>query len=84
MPEIDYSVLRSLTAREIIRALIQDGFSLAAQKGSHQRYRHADGRRVTVTYHSPGATFVPKTLRSMVEEQARWSVADLKRLKLVK
>lgn len=84
MSDIDYSVLRSLSAREIIRALIQDGFALTAQKGSHQRYRHSDGRRVTVTYHSPGATFVPKTLRSMIEEQARWNAADLRRLKLIK
>jgi predicted RNA binding protein YcfA (HicA-like mRNA interferase family) len=47
---------RSLTAREIISALIRDGFSLHNQRGSHQRYRHADGRRVTVTYHRPGET----------------------------
>jgi predicted RNA binding protein YcfA (HicA-like mRNA interferase family) len=39
---IDYSQLRSLTAREIITALIRDGFFLRAQAGSHQRYRHPD------------------------------------------
>jgi predicted RNA binding protein YcfA (HicA-like mRNA interferase family) len=52
---------RSLTAREIISALIRDGFSLHNQRGSHQRYRHADGRRVTVTYHRPGDTFPMST-----------------------
>src|SRR2546421_1773952 len=43
---IDYTKLRNLTARDIIAALIKDGFSLRHQKGSHQRYRHPDGRRV--------------------------------------
>jgi hypothetical protein len=33
---IDYSQLRSLTARELIGALIRDGFFLRAQVGSHQ------------------------------------------------
>jgi len=81
---IDYSKLRSLTAREIISGLIRDGFILRSQSGSHQRYRHLDGRRVTVSFHRPGDTFDPKTLRSMIELQARWTEADLRRLGLVK
>ena len=81
---IDYSKLRSLTAREIVRALLADGFTLTAGATSHRRYRHADGRRVTVAYHSGSGTFVPKTLRSMIEEQACWTENDLKRLKLIK
>ena len=83
MADIDYSKLRSLTAREIVRALLADGFVFRKQRGSHQRYLHRDGRRVTVTYHSSGATFVPKTLRSMIEEQARWTEEDLRRLRLL-
>ena len=81
---LNYSKLRSLTAREITRALIADGFLLRAQKGSHQRYVHTDGRRVTVPFHHSGGTFVPKTLRSMVEEQARWNEDDLRRLGLLR
>jgi len=49
---IDYSRLHSLTAREIISALIRDGFYPRPGKagtGSHQRFQHQDGRRVTVT-----------------------------------
>ncbi|HEV2425475.1 MAG TPA: type II toxin-antitoxin system HicA family toxin [Terriglobia bacterium] len=80
---INYSKLRSLTAREVIRALLADGFVLRAQRGSHRRYHHSDGRRVTVPFHSSGGTFVPKTLRSILEEQARWTEADLKRLRLL-
>ena len=48
---IDYTKLRNLTAREIINALIRDGFYLRNQRGSHQRYYHPDGRRVTVSFH---------------------------------
>lgn len=80
---IDYRQLRTLTAREIISALVRDGFLLDRQAGSYQLYRHGDGRRVTVTFHRPGQTFAPKTLKSMIELQARWNDLDLKRLKLI-
>ena len=81
---IDYSKLRNLTAREIISVLYRDGFYLRSQKGSHQRYYHPDGRKVTVSFHGPGDTFPPKTLKTMVEKQAKWTEQDLKRLKILK
>lgn len=80
---IDYSQLRSLTARELISALIRDGFFLRSQVGSHQRYRHPDGRRVTVSFHHPRDTFPLKTLKRMLEDQARWTEDDLRRLGLM-
>jgi predicted RNA binding protein YcfA (HicA-like mRNA interferase family) len=80
---LDYRRLRSITAREIANALLRDGFKLIRQKGSHQRYVHADGRRVTLTFHSSGDTFEIKTLRSMVE-QAHWNEQDLLRLQLIR
>ena len=80
---IDWSRLRSLSARELISALIRDGFYLRTQAGSHQRYNHPDGRRVTVSFHKTSDTFPLKTLRSMVETQARWTEEDLKRLKVL-
>jgi predicted RNA binding protein YcfA (HicA-like mRNA interferase family) len=81
---IDYRGLRSLTARELIAALAHDGFYFVRQNGSHQRYRHPDGRRVTVAPHAGGDTFTIKTLKSMIELQARWKEEDLKRLKLIR
>lgn len=81
---IDYRALRSLTARELIAALVRDGFYFVRQTGSHQRYRHADGRRVTVAPHGTGDTFSVKTLKSIIELQARWTEEDLKRLQLVR
>jgi predicted RNA binding protein YcfA (HicA-like mRNA interferase family) len=81
---IDYSQLRNLSARELIRALAKDGFTLDRQTGSHQLYYHPDGRRVTVSFHSPGETFKIKTLKAMIELQAKWTKDDLRRLKLLK
>ena len=80
---IDYQKLRSLTGRELVAALKQDGFYFVRQRGSHQRFLHSDGRRVTVAPHSRGDTFAVKTLKSMIEDQARWTEDDLKRLKLI-
>jgi predicted RNA binding protein YcfA (HicA-like mRNA interferase family) len=68
MSQVDRSRLRSLTAQELIAALIHDGFWLRRRSGSHRRYQHADGRRVTVSFHHAGDTFRPKTLRSMIHE----------------
>jgi predicted RNA binding protein YcfA (HicA-like mRNA interferase family) len=82
---IDYYRLHTLTAREIISALMRDGFYARPGKagtGSHQRFQHQDGRRVTVTFHKSSDTFAPKTLKSMFT-QAAWTEDDLKRLKLV-
>jgi len=51
---INYANLRKLTAREIMTALIRDGFYLRSHgASSHQRYQHADGRRVTARLRHP-------------------------------
>ncbi len=81
---IDYSRLHNLTAREFIAALHRDGFFLRRQSGSHQRYQHIDGRRVTVSFHRHGNIFRTGTLKRMLEGQARWNEDDLKRLGLLK
>lgn len=65
---MDYAQLRSLTARKIIHALKLDGFTFRRQKGSHRRYGHNDGRRVTVSFHHPSDTF---PLPTMKEEHHR-------------
>ena len=82
--DIDWSRLRSLTARQLINALIRDGFILRRQSGAHQHYRHSDGRRVTISYHRTGDNFKIKTLKAMIELQARWTEDDLTRLGLLR
>ena len=81
---IEWRRLRNLTAREIGNALLRDGFVLHNQRGSHQRYRHSDGRRVTLTLHHASDTFPIGTLRSIIEVQARWTEDDLRRLSLIR
>ncbi len=77
------SRIRGLTAEEIIRALLADGLFYGKAEGAI-----ADTFIRTVAA-SPwpfgsNTTFVPKTLRSMIEEQAGWTNEDLKRLKLIR
>ncbi len=81
---VNYAHLRNLTAREIISALIRDGFAFDRGAGSHHVDYHPDGRRVTVTFHAPGDTFAPKTLKSMLDRESRWTEEDLRRLKLIR
>jgi predicted RNA binding protein YcfA (HicA-like mRNA interferase family) len=47
------------------RALRRLGFEPIRQRGSHVRYRHADGRVVTVPHH-PGRDIARGTLRSIL------------------
>lgn len=80
---IDYSQLRSLPARNLIYALLSDGFVLIRQCGSHRHYRHPDRRHVTVSFHHSSDTFPLKTLKSIIEIQAKWDMNDLIRLNLI-
>ncbi len=83
---IDYRQLRTITAREFVRALERDGFELRRKRAiSHRQYIHPeDKRRVTVTYHGHSRTFPLGTLKRMIEHDAQWTEDDLKRLKLLK
>ncbi len=81
---IDYGRLRNVSTRHFVKALKKDGFFLERKKGSsHQKYRHLDNRKVTISYHNPSETFKTKTLKAIIK-QAQWTEDDLKRLKLLK
>jgi len=41
-----------LTAKELIKILLQLGFELKRQKGSHKFYQHKDGRTTVIPDHS--------------------------------
>ena len=75
--------LKNITTRKIISVLESDGFQLARSKGSHRIYQHPDGRFVLVAFHRSGATFPPKTLKSIIKA-AQWTEYDLQRLRLIK
>jgi predicted RNA binding protein YcfA (HicA-like mRNA interferase family) len=74
---------RGITAREFIRALQHDGFELARVRGSHRIYRHRDGRRVVVAYHSLSDSFPIGTLKGMIADIG-WSDEELQRLGLAR
>lgn len=61
-------------ARTFIAALKKKGFFLARSDGSHHRYHHNDGRKVTVPYHNH--PFKKGTLKSMLR-QAEISTEEL-------
>jgi predicted RNA binding protein YcfA (HicA-like mRNA interferase family) len=61
------SRLPRVSATEVIKVLEKIGFVLSRQSGSHKIYKNADGRRVTVPYHS--ATILKlKTLKSILND----------------
>lgn len=68
--------LPRLTAREIISTIEKIGFTLSRQSGSHKIYKHSNGRRVTVPFHS-GRVLHQKILKSIMKD------ADLNAEKLL-
>jgi predicted RNA binding protein YcfA (HicA-like mRNA interferase family) len=53
-------------ANDVIRVLKRNAFVKVGQKGSHQKWRHADGRQVIVAEH--GSKPIPiGTLKSIIE-----------------
>ncbi len=45
------SRLPLLTAKELIKILLQQGFELKRQKGSHKFFQHKDGRTTVIPDH---------------------------------
>jgi len=63
-------------AKDVIRILKRNGFQKVGQKGSHQKWRHADGRQVIVADH--GSKAIPiGTLKSIIEG-AKLSVEEFR------
>ena len=53
-------------AKEVVKVLRQHGFLCVAQSGSHQKWRHKNGRQVIVAMH--GSKPIPiGTLKSIIE-----------------
>lgn len=73
---------RGISAREFISALEADGFYEARTEGSHRRFKHPDGRGVTVAYHKLSDSFTIKTLHRMFAD-TKWTEEDLRRLQII-
>jgi predicted RNA binding protein YcfA (HicA-like mRNA interferase family) len=70
--------LPRITAQQAIKVLEKIGFVCVRQSGSHKIYKNAEGRRVTVPYHSEKILH-PKVLRNILGD-ADLSVEKLKEL----
>ena len=58
--------LSDCSGKDVIRVLRKQGFSQVSQKGSHQKWRHPNGRQVIVAMH--GNKPIPiGTLKSIIE-----------------
>lgn len=82
--------LRSLTAKDFIRALERDGWSEEERRGATRAFikdgkangQQSDRRRIVIHYH-PRKTFQKKLLRKLIQDTG-WTPADLVRLKLIR
>ena len=54
------------SAHDVIRVLRRNGFAFVDQRGSHQKWRHPDGRQVIVAQH--GSKSLPiGTLKHIIQ-----------------
>jgi len=64
-----------IEAKELIAFLLSKGFLFQRQKGSHQRYRHPDGRTITIPVH--GKESLKRGLLSGILKELDISVQEL-------
>jgi len=57
----------SITAKDLIRIVRKCGFLLVRQKGSHQIWKHPDGRWTTIPVH-PGENIGRGLLRKILND----------------
>lgn len=68
---IDYSKLRSLTVVQIAAALERDGFILTRKKSVTRFYKHSDGRKALLHWHSPKQELPIGTLQEVIRNEAK-------------
>ena len=76
-------LLRNTPVRELVSSLRRDGFVLERETRTGGRiYSHPDGRITVIHYHHGSDTLTRRTLRSVLEA-TRWTLQDLRRLRLL-
>ena len=78
-----WNQLKAITENELISALLKDGFVPDAQLRAERIYRHPDGRKVSIHYHTGNKCYGRGLLSSLLED-AGWAESDMLRLKLIK
>jgi len=64
-----------VNAKQLIKFLLSKGFVFVRQRGSHQRYKHPDGRAITVPVH--GKTSLKRGLLNGILNELNISVEEL-------
>lgn len=83
-PSHVWSQIKNLTADELIRALLRDGWAKdPSSKGATIGYikEGSPRKRVVIHYH-PRKTYGPKLLKALLKDIA-WTENDMRRLKLI-
>ena len=75
--------LKATKTSEIIRALLKDGFELDAEVRTEHIYRHPDGRRVSIHYHSGSDCYGRSLLKGLLNDSG-WTERRMRELKLIK
>ena len=76
-------LLRNTPVRELIRALERDGFvRVRSRRTGGYFYKHDDGRRTVIHYHTGGDTLTRGTLASVISA-TQWTEEDVRRLGLL-
>ena len=82
-PKHVWEQIKGITVRELVAALVKDGFIPDAELKTERIYRHPDGRRVSIHYHKGSDCYGAKLLQALLKDIG-WSEADMRRLKLIK
>lgn len=61
------SKLPILNAKQLEKLLLQLGFTIQRQKGSHKFYKHPDGRYTTIPHH-PGEDLSRPLLKTILNQ----------------
>ncbi len=64
-----------ISAKDLIKFLRSKGFEFVRQKGSHHRYKHPDGRAITIPVH--GKNILKRGLLNGILNELRIDVQDL-------
>ena len=61
------SKLPIVNAKQLEKLLLQLGFTIQRQKGSHKFYKHADGRYTTIPHH-PGEDLSRPLIKTILNQ----------------
>ncbi len=82
-PKNVWQQLKGLSADELISALLKDGFCYDRCLKTERMYRHPDGRKACIHYHTGNTCYGQKLLTGLLDDIG-WTEKDMRRLKLIK